>query len=130
MGLLRPSFRDITLKNETMTARIGLSIFGWRFLKAQKWLDQEIMNKMEPVIPYRTGAFLAKIKNDNAGRIGTGVIRTAVPPQGQKLYPGVTSKGVPFHWTNPNTQPFWGQYVVRTYRHEFVKGVRKIIGGK
>ncbi len=130
MGLFLPRFRDITLKNETMTARIGLSVFGGRFKKAQIWLDQEIMKRMEPVIPYRTGAFLGKIKAENAGRVGTGVLRTSVPPQGTKLYPGVSSRGVPFHWTNPNTQPYWGQYVIRTYKRDFVDGVRRIIGGK
>ena len=130
MGLFKPRFKDITLKNETMTAHIGLAVFGGRFREAQKWLDQEIMNRMEPVIPYRTGAFLGRIKAENAGRIGTGELRTSVPPQGRKLYPGVSSKGVPFHWTNPNTQPYWGQYVIRTYKHDLLNGVKKIIGGR
>ena len=130
MGLVTPKFKDITMKNETMKAHIGLSVFGWRFGRAQKWLDQEIMNKMEPIIPRKTGAFLARIKNDNAGRIGTGEIRTSSPPQGRRLYPGVSERGVPFHWTNPKTQPYWGHFVIRTYRHELVQGVKDIVYGR
>ena len=130
MGLFMPSFKDITMKTETMEAHIGLSVFGWRFSKAQKWMDEEFLRLMEPYVPYRTGAFLARIKNANAGRVGTGSIRVAVPPQGKKLYPGVNYNGVPFHWTNPKTQPFWGQFVVRTYRHEITKGVKDIILGR
>jgi hypothetical protein len=130
MGFLRPTFKDITMENEFMTAHIGLSVFGGRFERAQAWLDREILKKMTPIIPYKTGAFLNRILNNNAGRAGTGEIRTSVPPQGRYLYPGVTARGIPFHWTNPKTQPYWGQYVVRTYQHELTKGVGEVLKGK
>ena len=130
MGLFTPRFKDITFKNQTMTDHIGLAFFGGRFKRAQIWLDKEIMNKMAPVIPYRTGAYLGKIKAQNATLEGTGVVRTTVQPQGVKLYSGISPKGIPYHWTNPNTQPYWGQYVIQTYRHDLVDGVRRIIGGK
>ena len=84
-----PKFKDITMETEYMEAHVRLSAFGWRFRRAQEWLDKEVMLKMEPVIPYKTGQFLKKIKANNSGFEGTGQIRTAVPPQGRYLYPGV-----------------------------------------
>lgn len=130
MGLIGPSFRDITMKTGYMKARIGLAIFNGRFKEAQKWLDREIVKKMTPYVPYKTGQFLGKILNENAARVGTGKIVTAVPPQGKRLYPGISSSGKPFNWTNPDTQPRWGSYTVQTYKPELLRGVRDIIIGR
>ena len=130
MALLRPTFKDITMKSEYMTAHIKLSVFGWRFRRAQEWLDQTIMQKMVPIIPFKTGEFLGKILNENAGKYGSGEVRTSVPPQGRYLYPGVAPSGKPFKWTNPRTQPYWGSYVIRTYKHELNQGVKEILLGR
>jgi len=131
MGLFTPTLRDITMRQEHMTAHIGLSFFNGRFRRAQRWIDEEIMRKMEPVMPRRTGIFIAKIKAINMIRAGTGIIQTSVPPQGRRLYGGVNpATGIPYHWTNPNTQPYWGQYVINTYGEELVQGAKRIIGGK
>lgn len=130
MGLFRPTFEDLTMRTEYMTAIIRLSRYNQRFRRAQEWLDTEIMRRMTPVIPRRTGAFLNRIQAENAGFEGTGTIRVAVPPQGQYLYPGISTSGRPFRWTNPMTQPRWGSYVVQTYRPELMRGVRDIIMGR
>ena len=131
MGFLRPSFRDITMKTGNMTAHIWLSRFNGRFAAAQKWLDQEIVNKMSPYVPFKTGEFLGKIKSQNIGLAGTGKIVTAGPPQGRALYPGISKSGNPYNWTNPQTRPRWGMYTVQAYKPELLKGVKDIIiGGK
>ena len=130
MGLFRPTFRDITMNTGYMKARIGLSVFGGRFKRAQEWLDQEIVRKMTPYVPYKTGQFLGKILNENAARAGTGKIVTSVPPQGRRLYPGISPSGKPYNWTNPMTQPKWGSYTVRAYKPELLRGVKDIITGR
>ena len=130
MGLFSgfgPEFRDITMKDQYMTCNIKMSKFGGRFRLAQIWLDRAIMEKMKPVIPYKTGMFLSKIEAANAGGWGMGKVVTAVPPQGRYLYPGISPRGKPFNWTNPLTQPMWGDYTIRTYRKEFEDGVRHIV---
>ena len=131
MGLFDPvAFKDITINESYMKAHVKLSVFGGRFRKAQIWVDKEVMKRMTPFIPKKTGAFLGKIQSANASRVGTGKIVTAVPPQGRKLYPGVTESGKPFNWTNPQTQPYWGKYTAQTYKREFNDGVKRILQGR
>ena len=123
-------FNDLTMRNRYLDCKIALSRFNPKFEAAQLWLDQTIMQKAIPIIPYKTGAFLGRILEANGGQYGTGRIKMAVPPQGRYLYGGVSRSGKPLHYTNPRSVPFWGMYVIRTYRHELVEGVRRIIGGK
>ena len=128
MAFIQPNFQDITMKNQYMTCNIGMAKFNGRFRLAQIWLDRKMMEKMEPVVPYKTGEFLGKIKTANAGKWGSGEIVTSVPPQGRYLYPGVNYRtGRPFHWTNPLTQPRWGSYTYNAYKAEFNRGIRHIL---
>ena len=130
MSFLEPSFKDITMETQYMKAHVKLSVFGWRFKRAQQWLDREIVKRMTPFVPKKTGAFLGKLTNENASRAGTGRIITSVPPQGRELYTGVSESGKPYNWTNPSTQPYWGKYTVQTYRGELNKGVKQILIGR
>lgn len=130
MAIFNPSFKDITIDKEYMKAKVRLSVFGGRFKEAQIWLDQQIMLKMTPFIPKKTGEFLGKIQAENASKVGTGKVVTSVPPQGLTLYPGVSKSGNPFQWTNPQTQPYWGKYTVQTFRREFNEGVERILKRK
>ena len=128
LGFIRPNFKDVTMKNQYITAHIGLAKYGWRFAEAQKWFDRKMLEKMQPVLPRKTGQFRAKINAVNATRIGTGVLITSVPPQGRKLYQGFNPRtGLKYNWTNPLTQPRWGTWVYQTYKPELLKGVRQII---
>lgn len=131
MGLFDSvAFKDITINKSYMKAHVRLSIFGGRFRKAQIWVDKEVMKRMTPFIPRKTGVFLGKIQAENASRAGTGKVVTAVPPQGKALYPGVTKSGKPFNWTNPQTQPYWGKCTAQTYKKEFNDGVKRILQGR
>lgn len=128
LGFIRPNFKDITMQNQYITAHIGLAKYGWRFAEAQKWFDRKMLEKMQPVLPRKTGEFREKINAANATRIGTGIIVTSVPPQGRKLYQGFNPRtGIKYNWTNPLTQPRWGTWVYQTYKPELLKGVRQII---
>ena len=123
-------FDDLTMQNRYMSCKIALSRYNPKFAEAQTWLDQTIMQKMIPVIPYKTGAFLGRILEANGGQYGTGRLKVAVPPQGRYLYGGISRSGKPLHYTNPKSVPYWGKVIIRDYRHELADGVRKIIGGK
>ena len=127
MALILPHFKDITMKNQYMTAKIGLSKFGGRFQMAQEYVDRTLVERMKPYIPRDTGEFLSKILTENSSRIGTGEIVTSVPPQGRTLYPGVTKSGKPFNWTNPQTQPRWGTYTYQMNKAEIRRGVLSIL---
>ena len=122
--------RDLTMQNKGFYAHIALSRFHPRFKQAQLWLDQTIMSLMHPRIPYKTGEFLGKILNANAGNYGTGMLKVAMPPQGRFLYGGITKTGKPINYTNPLSVPHWGEVVVRENRAMLTKGVRDIIRGK
>ena len=128
MAFVQPNFKDLTMKNQYMTANIGFAKFNGRFRLAQIWLDRKIVERMQPYVPYRTGAFLSRLNAANAGKWGTGEIVTSVPPQGRRLYLGVNPKtGLPYRWTNPQTQPMWGTYTYETYKAEFNRGIKHIL---
>ena len=127
MQFFKPEFEDYTMKNQYLEVHVGFGRYGRRFLLAQIWLDRTFMDKMRPVIPYKTGQFLSKIEAANAGGWGMGKIVTSAPPQGRYLYPGIAPSGKPFNWTNPLTQPRWGSWVAQTYGKEFEDGIRHII---
>ena len=124
-------FEDLTMQNRYFYCKIALSRFNKKFAEAQTWMDQTLMQRMIPKIPYKTGAFLGRILEANGGQYGTGRLKVAVPPQGRYLYYGVSRfSGKPLHYTNPKSVPFWGMVTLRECKHELVSGVRRIIGGK
>lgn len=128
MGLFNADFKDVVMKNQYIDCKIGLSRFGGRFKKAQIWLEKAFFDKMKPVVPYRTGQFLSKLEAANAANRGMGQVIASVPPQGRKLYYGINpNTGMPWHWTNPLTQPMWGSWVIQTYGDELKKGVIKVV---
>ncbi len=128
MAILGPTFKDLTMKDQFMTCNIHFARFNGNFRRAQIWFDRTLVEKMQPFVPRKTGEYLRKINQENAGKWGTGKIVTTVPPQGKRLYPGINpNTGRPFHWTNPNTQPRWGTYTYERYKADFLKGIRHII---
>ena len=127
-GGFQPEFEDFTLMTGDLRCHIKFSKFGWRFKKAQTWLEKTIVEKMTPFVPYRTGALLNRTIQENAANYGDGIVRTYGLPYGEKLYSGINPKsGEPWHWTNPLTKPYWGEYTVQQYKPELVKGVKDII---
>lgn len=128
MGIIMPKFEDVTMKTQNLRCKLWFSRFNGRFQLAQIWLDRQMVEKMQPVVPYKTGVFLSKINAANAGKYGSGEVVTAVPPQGRYLYPGINYRtGLPFRWTNPLTQPKWGTYTYETHKSEFKRGVLHIL---
>ncbi len=120
--------KDITINGHDLKAQISLSEFNARIDKAQRWLEQEIVKKMLPVIPRKSGNLLGEIQAANSSMYGSGYVRVA-QNYGVYLYPGIAKNGNPFNWTNPQTQPEWGHYTIETYRSELEQGVEKILKG-
>jgi len=127
-ALVGPQFKDFTMDTATLKCKIRFSRFNGRFKDAQEWLERTLVERMVPVMPYRTGRLVNKTVQDNASSYGDGVIKTYGMPYGRRLYPGINPRtGEPWHWTNPLTQPRWGEYTVQQYKPELVHGVRDII---
>lgn len=123
-----PKFEDITMDTQTIHCNVKLSKFNGRFRLAQIWLDQEFVKKMEPVVPKKTGHLLTTIKTQNFGKRGSGEIVTTALRYGRRLYPGINPRtGLPFHWTNPMTQPRWGTYTYNMYKGDFNRGIKHIL---
>ena len=131
MGLFsgaRPEFEDFTLFTGYLKCRINFSRFGWRFAQAQEWLEQKIVEKMTPVMPRKTGKLIRETIDQNNASLGDGWVKTYGMPYGRKLYGGINPKtGIPWHWTNPSTQPFWAEYTIQNYKPELVSGVTRIL---
>ena len=122
--------QDISMEYEGFECHIILSKYLKRFKKAQTWLDKTLMAHMQPVIPYRTGKFLGRIINANAPRYGTGKLIVTLPPQGRRLYSGISQYGRPIHYTNPRSVPYWGMEVYKRHEPELKDGIKRIIRGE
>lgn len=83
--------------------------------RAQLWLDNQIMNDMQPYMPMVTGAFIQQVRLRNATLAGSGVVCAATGVQGRYLYEGkvmvdaATGKG-------PRRIPLEGGEVIFRYR--------------
>jgi hypothetical protein len=127
-GGVQPDFEDFTYLSGDVRCKINFSKFGWRFKRAQEWLEKTIVEKMTPIMPRKTGALVNQTIQDNASNYGDGWVKTYGLPYGLRLYSGINPKtGEPWHWTNPLTQPYWGEYVIQQYKPELVQGVKDII---
>ena len=127
----RVAMKDIVLKEDSIKAKVGLFRWNKKFDEAQIWLEKAILEKAKPIIPYKTGVFLGQIMEAHGGREGSGRVIMSAPPQGHYLYKGVSRfSGKPLHYTNPRTVPYWGQFVIRTYKHELKEGVENILRRK
>jgi len=121
------NFEDFEYTNKYVRCEVKFSRFGGRFREAQRWLDTEVLKKMQPFIPRKTGHLRNMINATNYSNIGTGKIRASMA-YGDKLYCGFNPlTGRYYRWTNPLTQPYWGQYTIKTYKPELIRGVRRIL---
>ena len=126
--IMGPEFKDFTLKTKNLKCHIRFSKFGWRFKEAQEWLERTIVERMTPVMPYKTGKLVRQTILDNSVNYTDGLVKTSGMPYGTRLYSGINPRtGIPWRWTNPLTQPYWATYTVQTYKPELVAGVRGII---
>lgn len=120
------NLQDIKIQDGDITAQLGLSRFNEKIENAQRWVENEFVKKMLPVMPRKTGNLIGVIQSENSVTAGDEeVIVSKI--YGNALYEGLSKYGKPFNWTNPMTQPRWGHYVYDTYKQELMDGVRKIL---
>lgn len=120
---------DIDIRTETLNAHISMEKYGDRADEAERWVEAEIVRRMLPVMPRKTGNLIGVIQSYNSVINGSGVVRAA-QDYGTYLYSGLTRKGTPFKWTNPVTQPRWGHYTIETNKEALRRGVKNIMLGK
>jgi hypothetical protein len=124
----KPEFEDFTYLSGAVRCKIRFSKYGWRFRKAQEWLEKSFVDRMVTFMPRKTGALINRTIQVNARSYSDGHVETYGLDYGKKLYSGINpATGKPWHWTNPSTRPYWGEYVIRTYGQELSQGVKDII---
>ena len=126
--MAKHSIGDINVKGLGFNAKVDLAKYGHRLEEAERWVEAEIVRKMLPIMPRDTGNLIGTIQSVNSVLNGSGKVRAA-HEYGVYLYEGISKSGAPFNWTNPQTQPRWGHYVIDTYRSELKDGVKEILNG-
>ena len=119
-----------------------------QYNRAQFYLDSQVMESMEPLMPGNTGMLVDLTKQRSAAMAGTGQVCAAAPPYGRFLYEGkvmvdpvtnspwarkgakkvVTDRDLTY--SNPRTVPHWFDEAKHLYLKQWVKGVKKYAGGK
>lgn len=128
---LGPDFEDFTYLSGNFKCKVHFSQYGFRFKRAQEWLEKTFVEKMIEVMPRKTGALINRTVQKNAANYTDGWIETIGLDYGKKLYGGINpSTGKPWNWTNPATQPYWGEYTAQQYKPELVQGVKDIVYGR
>jgi len=126
-------FPDININEGDFHVHIDMSRWAKGHEEAQKWLDRQIIEDMEPFVPIRTGRLRNYLKNVNAPRYGTGslyVYKKPLPQYPTLLYYGYNSNGKPIRYSCPTAQKMWFEATKRVHGREWSEGVRQRIGGR
>lgn len=121
-----------------ITLNVNLSRFSSQFDKAQRYLDQTVLDDSNKFAPERTGKL--KQSGINHTTIGSGVVKWQEPyahyvyvgmamagPPGYKYY-----TGKPLHiWksTNPNATKEWFEAAKRANKPIWIRETTRIAGG-
>lgn len=97
-----------------------------RVTAAQKWLDNDVLAKSRPYVPYRGGALA------NSGpistRIGSGEVVYDTPYAKYQYYGGDGRRMVR-RYTTPGTEAKWFEKAKAANKDAWTKGVEKIVKG-
>lgn len=141
-------YPNFSVVSANVKCNINMDALNERIDRAQYWLDNQIMNDMTPLMPFRTGIFINLTKMNTAATAGTGEITAAAPPYGRFLYYGkvmvdpltgspwarkgakkvVTDRPLKFGY--PQAVPEWFEVAKQQHLSDWVNGVNDIIGGK
>lgn len=80
--------RDFHYDGANVKADINFGKWEEKHQNAQTILDQQIMQSMEPFMPFVTGNFVQNTKARSAVLAGSGQVCAAAPPYGRYLYEG------------------------------------------
>ncbi len=85
MGSKMPEFR---MQGKTINATLSVKRFERQYQVAQSMLDARVMADMVPLMPHKTGDFIARTKAESEAMQGSGRVMAAAPPFGYFLYWG------------------------------------------
>ena len=83
-------FKGFSVVDGEIKITLKLSRFDKQFQRAQYELDGNVMDSMEPFMPFNKGTFIQKTREQSAALQGTGMVVAAASPFGQFLYHGKT----------------------------------------
>lgn len=144
-------FPKFSIVEGDIKVNLSLSRFEKQYQEAQFWLDSSVMTSMVPFMPMRDGNFINVTKLQSAALAGTGKVVAGAGPIGRFLYEGLvmvdpltgspwarkgakkvaTERPLRFDKTrNPNAQAKWFDAAKQKDGKKWIKGVKKIAGGK
>lgn len=81
-------FPDYHFDQDGVTIWVNMGRVNKNLARAQIWLEQQVMDDMLPVMPFRTGTFQQRTRMMNTTMLGSGQVLAAAPPDGRFLYGG------------------------------------------
>lgn len=81
-------FKGFSIVDGDIKVKLNMSRFDKQFQEAQRQLDINVMNSMEPFMPKVDGNFIKVTRARSAALQGTGLVCAAAGPQGRFLYEG------------------------------------------
>lgn len=129
--------KSISYVQGNIKVEIDLEKYGDRLDDAQHWLDFQIMNDMEPFMPFAQGDFVALTRIDSATLAGSGMVVAGAAPMGRYLYFGKIVRGPnagqPLNYSrqaHPAVTAEWFEAAKALHVKEWVSGVQRIVEGK
>lgn len=150
-------FKGFSVVDANMKINVDLRRFETQFSNAQFYLDNQVMNDMEPYMPIQTGTFIKNTRARSIVYAGTGKVCAAAPPMGRYLYMGKvmvnsqTGKGprlIPgiglrfpkgatlvaterdLTYGNPNATARWFDTAKAAHGKQWIEGVKVRAGGR
>lgn len=140
-------FKSFFVVKNGIEIKVDLTRFGNQVKDAQKWLDNQIMTDMVPLMPHVTGTFVNVTRSMSAAFAGTGSVVAAAPPMGRFLYEGkvmvdpvtnspwarkgakkiVTDRSLTY--SNPQAVPHWFDKAKEQHYKQWEAGVKERAGG-
>lgn len=81
-------FKKYSIIKDGVTIKLDLHRFEKQFIDAQKELDAQVMQSMEPFMPHLNGTFIQATRAASDAIRGSGQVYAAFGPQGRYLYEG------------------------------------------
>lgn len=141
-------FKGYSVADGNIRANISFDRLENGLAGAQKWLDGEVMNGMEPFMPMQTGNFIQMTRARSTAVQGSGVVCAGTPPMGRFLYFGKVMVGEhsrsawakqgeekvvtgrQLTYARASAVPEWFEAAKAVHLNHWVSGVKNIAGKK
>lgn len=140
--------KGFRLKKGNMSIILNTDRLNKNLGRAQRWLDNQIMTDMVPLMPMNTGDFIDLTRTQSAALAGSGRVIAGAAPTGRFLYEGkvmvdpetgspwarkdakkvVTDR--PLSYSDPNARPEWFEVAKDKHLKEWIDGVGDVMKGK